>query len=166
MQTAIPFVLEATLKQKKMVSHQARGLGGMHARMVLLPWLMSGDDKSIACLDGLHKVWAAGFQQLHAGGHDAVLQYEGHAALQLQAQLTQRSQLALILRPACTIRQGNSVEDLCSHSSVKSGLGSWEYSKPADMARLETALSIVFAFARHFQPFYGLLTHQESWAHS
>ena len=59
------------------------------------------DDVCIACLDGLHKVWAAGFQQLHAGGHDAVLQDEGHAGLQLQAQLTQRPQLALILRPAC-----------------------------------------------------------------
>ena len=81
----------------------------MHARMVLLPRLMGGDDESIACLNGLHKVWAAGFQQLHAGGHDAVLQNERHAGLQLQAQLAQRSQLALILRPARTVRQGASV---------------------------------------------------------
>ena len=70
---------------------------------------MSGDDQSIACLDGLHKVWAVSFQQLHAGGHNAVLQNEGHAGLQLQAQLAQRPQLALILRPARTVRHGVSV---------------------------------------------------------
>ena len=81
MQIVLPFGLKATLRQKKMVSHQAQGLHSMHARRILLPWPMSGDDESVACLDGLRKVWAASLQQLHAGGHDAVLQNEGHAAL-------------------------------------------------------------------------------------
>ena len=57
-------------------------------------------ERSVSDLDGLHEVWPAGLKQLRTGGHDTVLQNEGSAGLQLQAQLSQGLQLPLVARPA------------------------------------------------------------------